>query len=74
MYRQYLRPLTSAVAHVVVGSFSVCQPLIAACIVPAPPTAAFVVVMPGHKLIYDHIFNRIMANLHYAFCTLRSLI
>lgn len=46
MPKQYLHPLTSAVARAAVGSSSVYQPVAAACIVPALPTAACAVVMP----------------------------
>lgn len=49
MFMQHLRLLTSAAAHVAVGSSSVCQPVAAACIVPALPTAAGAAVMPGHE-------------------------
>ncbi len=49
VYEPYLHPLTFAAARVAVGSSSVCQPVTAACIVPAPPAAACAAAMPGHE-------------------------
>lgn len=54
MNKQHLRPLTFASAHVAVGSSSVCRPVAAACIVPAPPAAAGAAATPGQELLYDH--------------------
>lgn len=53
----HLHPPTFAVARVVVGSSSVCQPVTAACIVPALPTAACAAVTPRHPFklqTYSH--------------------
>lgn len=71
MCMQYLHPLTSAVAHVAVGSSSVCQPVTAACIVPALPAAACAAAMPRHQVPYYHSSNKSVRQ--QAFGTLKSL-
>lgn len=65
--KQYLHPLTSAVARAAVGSSSVYQPVAAACIVPALPTAACAAVMPTQNY---HTMKRTQL----AFHALKSLI
>lgn len=58
-YKQNLHPLTFAGALAAVGFFSVCQPVTAACIVPALPTAACAAVMPGNERIYSTVTFKI---------------